>query len=161
MSLKNQYFLLIESVEKCRYRKFGQGLEEGDIISGQLVVRKPCNGANEFEIHCGSQFWINTPALVNREGGLPPSKAVAITGREFDILLGTDHFENKNRLDLHSSGRLKWASLLKDGDAVQVKMDKESALIAGAIKGTATCPPMRVLNTHGLQFVVEITVKFY
>jgi hypothetical protein len=158
MSCKNQLFLVVEDVEKCRYRRFGD-LEQGDIDSGHIVVRKPCNDANEFEVHRGSQFFlVRSPTLVNREGGLPLSKVVAITEQEFDILLGTQHIEDKIRLDLHSSGRLKWASLLKDGDAVQVKLDRESAPVAGVIKGTATHPPHHHTNEHGLLFIVEITV---
>jgi hypothetical protein len=160
MSSKNQYFLLVENIERCQYKRFGIGdLQEGDISSGHVVVRKPCNDANEFEVHRGSQFWTHTPVLVNREGGLPRSKVVAITGREFDILLGTDVYsEDEVRLDLHS-GRLKWACMLKDGDAIQVKFFEESAPVAGVIKGTATRLVQHNINNHGLQFIVEIAVK--
>jgi hypothetical protein len=155
MSSKTQFYLLIENVKSCRYRDYRGDLQEEDICSGHVVVRKPCNDANEFEVHRGSQFLLGGPALVNREGGLPRSKVVAVTDQEFDILLGIQSIDDNIRLDLHSSGRLKWVSLLKDGDAVQVKLDRESAPVAGVIKGTATNPP----NFHGLQFVVEITVK--
>ena len=154
MSFTNQYFLLIEKIKSCRYRVFGD-LTEGDINSGQVVIRKPCNDANEFEVHRGSET-IDGPLLVNREGGLPPNKVAAITDQDFDILLGTHPFEDKVRLDLHSSGRLKWASLLKDSDAVRVKLDRKSASIAGVIKAIGTRP---LPNYHGLLFIVEITVK--
>ena len=153
MSSKNQYFLLIENVEGCRYWK-----REEDLYSGHVVVRKPFNDANEFEVHHGSRFLLGTPVLVNREGGLPLNKVVAINEQEFDILLGIHQFDDKIRLDLHSSGRLKWACLLKDGDAVQVKFGKKSAPVAGTIRGTVTRPLQHNTTNHGLLFVVEITV---
>ena len=157
MSSKNKLFLVVESVEGCRYKNITtRELQDKDASSGHIVIRKPCNAADEFEVHRGSRFWVGGgPVLVNRrEGGLPLSKVVAVTEQEFDTLLGTSHFEDKIRLDLHSSGRLKWASLLQDGDAVQVKLDEENAPVAGVIKAIGTrFPPL-----HGLLFVVEITV---
>ena len=85
------------------------------IPPGSVVVIRPSNGENEFEVHRDTQFLFG-PRLVTREGGLPRDKVVPITGQEFDILLGTQGPRDDFRLELHTTGRLKWACQLKVGD---------------------------------------------
>lgn len=129
------------------------------MYSGCVVVIRPHNRKNEFEVHRGSPFLTNGPGLVSREGGLPQDKVVSITDKEFDILLGSNYNGDMTRFQLHSSGRLKWVCQLKVGDEVQVKLgDKVDELaVPGVIKGSATRLLQRI--DYGLHFIVEITVR--
>lgn len=153
MSSKNQFFLVVEEIGKCQWT-FYRKQREGRVDSGCVVVIRPCNDDNEFEVHRGSGVW-DTPVLVRREGGLPRDKVVSITDQELDILLGTQTITNQSLLKLHSSGRLKWACRLKAGDNVQVNLHMMEK-VAGVIKGSATMP--NSCSSYGLQFIVEIKV---
>ena len=151
MSSKNQLFLVVEKIEQCSWAYLGKQRKPDDVDPGCVAVIKPCNDENEFEIHRGVGVW-TTPVLISREGGLPRSKVIPITGQEFDILMGT--YADNSRLELLSSGGLQWACRLKVGDEVQVG---DSVLTAGVIRGTGTFPSYK--SNYGQQFIVEITVN--
>lgn len=153
MSSKNQLFIVIGEIKRCRWT-YWNDQPEGPIRPGCVVVVRPCNGDNEFEVHRGSGVW-NAPVLASREGGLPRDKVVAITGQEFDILMGVPCVDDKERREMYSSSRLKWACQLKVGDAVLVK--RKRILVPGVISGTGTHEIYT--REYGLQFVVEITVN--
>ena len=160
MSSKNHFFLVNKKIEQCTCQWTSHGENhENDIPPGYVVVIRPSNGENEFEVHRGTQFIVFGPRLVTREGGLPRDKVVPITGQEFDILLGTQRYDlcDDFRLELHTSGRLKWACQLKVDDDVLVKIGAPVVHIPGVIRGNAT---LQLSNSnYGLQFVVEITVR--
>ena len=153
MSSKNQFFIVVEEISKCRWIHF-ENPYEGSVDPGCIVVIRPCNDDNEFEVHRGSGIW-STPVLVRREGGLRRDKVVSITDQELDILLGTQTISNRSRLELRSSGRLKWACQLKAGDDVQVSLHTMER-VAGVIKGSGAIPISR--SNYGLHFIVEIKV---
>ena len=150
MSSPNQLFLVVEVIQQCRWTAYGKQ-REGDVDPGCVVVIRPCNGGNEFEVHRGLGVWI-TPVLISREGGLPRDKVVAITNQEFDILMGTK--SDNARVELHSSGRLKWACRLKVGDEVQINSE---CTVPGVIRGNGTSPSN--MPDYGLQFILDITVN--
>lgn len=106
-----------------------------------------------FEVHRG----FTSPTLVVRDGGLPLDKVASITDQEFDILLGVPYLDDKARLELHSSGRLKWRCGLKLGDKVCVKLTRDCEPVAGVIRGSGTQNLSE--NNYGLHFVVEIMVQ--
>ena len=155
MSSKNQFFLVIDKIEQCRWNFFGKQREE-DICPGHVVVIRPCNDGKEFEVHRGSRTWAG-PLLVTREGGLPQDKVISITDQEFDVLLGVYYGGDGLRREFHSSGRLKWACQLKAGDEVQVKLGHHESIVAGVFRGSGTLRAGVI--DYGLQFIVEITVK--
>ena len=158
MSSKNHFFLVNKKIEQCQWTSHGLGEKcEKGIPPGHVVVIRPSNGENQFEVHRGTQFMFLGPRLVTREGGLPRDKVVPITGQEFDILLGTQRPHDDFRLELHTSGRLKWACQLKVGDDVLVKIGAPVVHIPGVIRGNATLQLSN--NNYGLRFVVEITVR--
>ena len=140
------------------------------IRPGSIAVTRSCNddhGELMLEIHRGYQPRGNirrcdlsvppfhTITTIKLQGGFPQDKVVSITGQEFDMLLGVD--DDDDRLELHTSGKLKWACGLKAGDAVQVQLTKKSEPVAGVIRGSGTHQLSRC--RYGLQFVVEIAVS--
>ena len=162
MSTKNQLFLVTKEIQQCRWTSFGQQREK-KIYPGHIVVIRPCNDANQFEVHKGPVSLGLPPILMTREGGLPRDRVAAISDQEFDILMAAcAHYiafagMHKPRLDFHSSGRLMWACRLNVGDEVKVQVDKAGPTVAGVIRGTATAKASS--PDYGLQFVVEITVN--
>ena len=159
----NQLFLVVENIEQCRWNYISIQ-QEGDIPPGTVVVIRPCHDdTNEFEVHQGSGLLFSPGSmttLVSREGGLPRHKVVSITDQEFDILLGinldTNFHIGEARAELYSSNRIKWVCGLKVGDDVLFKPEETSEPVAGVIRRSGT---HMLKFTHGLQFIVEITVK--
>ena len=137
---QNQFFLVVEEILQCRWTFCGDE-REGSMYSGCVVVIRPHNRKNEFEVHRGSPFLTNGPGLVIREGGLPQDKVVSITDKEFDILLGSNYNGDVARFQLHSSGRLKWVCQLKVGDEVLVT---PRACARGKAIGLYVCYPARM-----------------
>ena len=142
------------------------------IRPGSIAVTRSHNddhGELMLEIHRGYQprgiirrcdlsvqpFRTITTIIILLQGGLPQDKVISITGQEFNMLLAVDN--DDDRLELHTSGRLKWAFGLKAGDAVQVQLTKKSEPVAGVIRGSGTHQLSR--SRYGLQFVVEIAVS--
>ena len=155
MSSEKQFFIVVGEIQQCRWTSYEEQCE-GNILPGCIVVIRPCNGGNEFEVHRRRSGGRPTPVLISREGGLPQDKVVAITDQEFDILLAI--YDSLSRLNLHSSERLKWACRLKVGDKVQVEIDNSESRVAGVIRGSGIVRADRA--DYGLQFVVELMVRF-
>ena len=156
MSSTNQFFIVIQEIQRCRWTFCGHS-REGNLHPGTVIVIKPRNGENEFEVHRGTPLGAEVPTLVTREGGLPRDKVASITDQEFDILLGSNYSGDPARFQLYTSDRLNWTCQLNVGDEVQVKIGDKRGEVPGVIRGSAA----RLLRRldYGLQFIVEITVN--
>ena len=88
MSSKNHLFLVTKEIQQCRSRT-SLGEQRKKITPGSIVVVRPFNDVNQFELHrgVGASFSLFVPVLMTREGGLPRDRVAAINDQEFDILM--------------------------------------------------------------------------
>ena len=163
----SQLFLVVNEMKEVMQSSSNRPVT---IRPGSVAVTRSHNddhGELMLEIHHGDQPRgiirrcdlsvqpFRTITTIILQGGLPQDKVISITGQEFNMLLAVDN--DDDRLELHTSGRLKWACGLKAGDAVQVQLTKKSEPVAGVIRGSGTHQLSR--SRYGLQFVVEIVVS--